>query len=98
MAFKLKPPFEINSSPVYERELDSGPSLLTRSKPGNTLPDNWGSMSICQKYKYKNLVPICVPIVLTKVIYLDTRTRLRVDVILVFEHVRMFLSFYIGND
>jgi hypothetical protein len=42
--------------PVYERELDSGPSLLTRSKPGNTLPDNWGSMSICQKYKYKNLV------------------------------------------
>ncbi len=42
--------------PGYERELDSGPSVLTRSKPGNTLPDNWGSMSICQKYKYKNLV------------------------------------------
>jgi len=35
------------------------------------------------KNKYKNLVPICVPMVLTKVIYLDTRTRLRVSVMLV---------------
>ena len=42
--------------PVYERELDCGRSVLTRSKPGNSLPDNWDSMSICQKYKYKNLV------------------------------------------
>ena len=42
--------------PVYERELNSGRSVLTRNKAGNTLPDNWDSMSICQKYKYKNLV------------------------------------------
>ena len=42
--------------PVYERELNSDRSVLTRTKAGNTLPDNWDSMSICQKYKYKNLV------------------------------------------
>ena len=42
--------------PVFERELDCGRSVLTRSKPGNHLPEKWDSMSICQKYKYKNLV------------------------------------------
>lgn len=42
--------------PVYERELECGRSILTRSRPGNSLPENWDNMSICQKYKYKNLV------------------------------------------
>ena len=42
--------------PVYERELECGRSVLTRSRPGNSLPENWDNMSICQKYKYKNLV------------------------------------------
>ena len=46
----------LSLTPVYERELNSGRSVLTRNKAGNTLPDNWDSMSICQKYKYKNLV------------------------------------------
>ena len=46
----------LSLNPVYERELNSGRSVLTRRKPGNSLPDNWDSMSICQKYKYKNLV------------------------------------------
>jgi len=46
----------LSLSPDYQIELDSGRSVLTRSKPGNQLPDNWDSMSICQKYKYKNLV------------------------------------------
>ena len=46
----------LSLSPNYQIELDSGRSVLTRSKPGNHLPDNWDSMSICQKYKYKNLV------------------------------------------
>lgn len=42
--------------PLYERELECGRSILTRSRPGNSLPENWDNMSICQKYKYKNLV------------------------------------------
>ncbi len=38
MAFKLKPPFNINSSPVYERELEEG-CLGKGNKNGTILVD-----------------------------------------------------------